>query len=133
MATRLLQKLSAQDPSAPLAARCYGQSLGCNEDDILTVHESDARTHTLLWSRFISTHHFINESEERLVFVFLGSQVVVGGLVLGRLVEASKKHRLNWLRSLPAAYRAQRMPNETFVDFLAVVNDAPHLLPHLSA
>ena len=120
MAERLSQKLAKLHPPDPLASRCYGVSRVYTERDVLTVHVSPAEIHTLLWSRFVSSRHIIEVSRERLVLVFLGSQVAVGGLSLAPITEAITMGRLHWLRTLPAGYRDRRGPNETFVDFLAV-------------
>lgn len=125
MAERLSQKLAKLHPPDPLASRCYGASRAHAERDVLTVHVSPAEIHTLLWSRFISSRHLIEASGERLILVFFGSQVAVGGLSLAPIAEAITTGRLHWLRMLPAAYRDRRSPNETFVDFLAVGDVIP--------
>jgi len=133
MAERLADKLARLNAPGPLASRCYGDSWARAEDDVLAIYVSPVETHKLLWSRFASSHHIVSVSDERLVLVFLGSQVVVGGLSLERLSEAAIKRRLCWLRSLPSDYRQQRGPNETFVDFLAVGDVTPVPIPDLNS
>jgi hypothetical protein len=122
MAERLHQKLAKLYPPSLLASLCFGVSHGLPGTKPLSVHLSGGEIRILIWPRFISAKHTVENSEETLVLVFSGNEVTVKGLSLQPVAEAVKERRLEWLRALPSAYRNQRHGDETFVDHLSVLD-----------
>jgi len=134
VAEKLSKKLNNLEISRHVSSPCYSERGSPLDTDVLIIHISAGEIHTLLWSRFASSHHLVDAAGERLTLVFPGSQVVVCGRGLAPIATAANRRKLSWLRTIPTPYVARVDPDETIVTHLAVgdVTPVPLRVPPLA-
>jgi len=125
MSSPLFRKILAREAEEGLDVdrRCFASPPSSRHQPqaiYLSICALNGETWMLPWHRFDSLRHFMDESGERLVLQFAGCEVTLIGANFGEIMELIAGNRLEWVRDLPADYRAHKKPEEPFIERLEV-------------